>query len=498
MRTTSARFAGIFGLFVVVLGVVLGGTTIIDQQRTAVRLVLELGQEQRVAVSEISRDAYTLARKYEVGQASEASMNRLRNRVMRQELNMAAFALRVQPIAGDKLTGAMLERWTPFRNAVLDVVSSEGADLRALDRMTVVTHPLEHTAAIVVGQLADAGHKRVARAIALRNLAVILGLALFGIALRGLYVSTAVALYDLAAAIRRMAAGDLATPVAGRGVSEGVDVALAMDALRAHLHLRLADVTRRAAVAEARASEAVSTLRDRSASVAEVERRIRGPLRRIAGFSEMAETRAVQASQAVGDLHTQHALHSQSRHLAQVRDAAGEAMALLDSLRDESETPVRLSEVRVDELVQDAYKAVTPIVEGRGGRLVLEVPEPHAAIRTDAVRLRVALMQLMSRVAAASGRGPITLSTWQLEGEAGLDTYVSIADGVSSSDQEASDRTDWSASCAGLVPLVETLEGTLEVEGSERGHAIVLCVPWMAERRAASVAEPRLELATSA
>jgi len=150
--------------------------------------------------------------------------------------------------------------------------------------------------------------------------------------------------------------------------------------------------------------QAQAANRAKSQFLASMSHELRTPLNAIIGYSEMLEEEAADSGQAafIPDLQK---IRSAGRHL----------LALINDILDLSKIEagkmeLHLEPVELGSLVHEAASTVTPLVARNGNRLELRAGSNLGTIRSDGMKLRQALLNLLSNAAKFTEKGTITLT----------------------------------------------------------------------------------------
>lgn len=306
--------------------------------------------------------------------------------------------------AGDRAVAASLRRASsPAGGAALGeqlpgvwprVAAGDGVDAAIggpLQRVLVRYAPLRDTGGDVIGAVAvGAGiellgvGRRETLALFAGTVGVVLALALVLDAYAARALSRPLA--RLVIAVRRMAGGDLASPVSGadarqpRGRRDEVaELAVAVEEMRLEL----------AAAAESQAQ--LARLKDEYLS--SVAHELRSPLAALAASVELLEEPGDGLSR-----------DERSHFVGIVRRNADGLRALVDNLLDLGS--LRAGRFRVEPrptpaavIVEEAIEDVSPHLEARRQRVTCRIPNPAPVVQADPRRLRQVLVNLLSNAA---------------------------------------------------------------------------------------------------
>ncbi len=219
---------------------------------------------------------------------------------------------------------------------------------------------------------------------------------------------------DLAAAAIRDDAGAVTGAVVT--VSD-VDARKSAEAAREHL---LEEVDRRRREAEDAREAAEAANRAKSAFLANMSHELRTPLSAVIGYAELLEEEAEELEQSVS-----------MRDLGKIKSNAKHLLGLINDVLDLSKVEASKMEIYVETIevaafVREAADTVSTLVGTKGNTLVMDVPEDVGAMRSDAVKLRQCLFNLLSNACKFTAAGRITLRVRREVGEGDLD-WMSFA-----------------------------------------------------------------------
>ena len=150
--------------------------------------------------------------------------------------------------------------------------------------------------------------------------------------------------------------------------------------------------------------QAEAANRAKSQFLASMSHELRTPLNAIIGYSEMLEEEAADSGQAafIPDLQK---IRSAGRHL----------LALINDILDLSKIEagkmdLHLEPVELRGLLDDVVTTVTPLVARNGNRLEVRAAVNLGVIRSDGMKLRQVLLNLLSNAAKFTEKGTITLT----------------------------------------------------------------------------------------
>src|SRR5690606_37600261 len=138
--------------------------------------------------------------------------------------------------------------------------------------------------------------------------------------------------------------------------------------------------------------------------LANMSHELRTPLNAVIGYSEMLEE----------ELGEEGAPAEVLDDLAKIKGAGRHLLGLINNVLDLSKIEadrVELNDEQCDirQLVDQAASTLRPMLDANRNRLVLDLPESPGQLRTDAMRLRQVLINLLSNAAKFTRDGTITL-----------------------------------------------------------------------------------------
>ena len=142
----------------------------------------------------------------------------------------------------------------------------------------------------------------------------------------------------------------------------------------------------------------------KSAFLASMSHELRTPLTAIIGFSEMLQAGA----EAEGR-------QEQAEDLYRINDSAKHLLGLINGLLDLSKIEAGKMELHLEwfsvrSVVDEVANTVRPLVEKKSNRLVIDCPEEVGSIRSDLVKVRQCLFNLLGNANKFTERGVITLN----------------------------------------------------------------------------------------
>jgi PAS domain S-box-containing protein len=167
--------------------------------------------------------------------------------------------------------------------------------------------------------------------------------------------------------------------------------------------------------------QAQAANRAKSQFLASMSHELRTPLNAIIGYSEMLEEEAADSGQS-----------AMVPDLQKIRSAGRHLLALINDILDLSKIEagkmeLHLEPVELRGLVDDVVTTVTPLVSRNGNRLEVRAGDKLGTIRSDGMKLRQALLNLLSNAAKFTEKGTITL-TADRGGAAAEEIVLTVAD----------------------------------------------------------------------
>ncbi len=156
--------------------------------------------------------------------------------------------------------------------------------------------------------------------------------------------------------------------------------------------------------ADAARTAAEDANKAKSTFLANMSHELRTPLSAVIGYSEMLEEEVEELGQA-----------SMLADLGKIKSNAKHLLSLINDVLDLSKVEANKMELYVEALdvdafVREAAGTVESLVARRGNRLVLAVPDDAGVMRTDIVKLRQCLFNLLSNAAKFTENGRITVT----------------------------------------------------------------------------------------
>ena len=142
----------------------------------------------------------------------------------------------------------------------------------------------------------------------------------------------------------------------------------------------------------------------KSQFLASMSHELRTPLTAIIGFSEMliSEAKAEKRAEQVEDL-------------TRINDSANHLLGLINDILDLSKIEAQKMELHLESFdipafVREVAQMIGPLVDRKGNQLVVECPTDIGTMRSDLVKVRQCLLNLLSNANKFTEKGTITLS----------------------------------------------------------------------------------------
>ena len=185
------------------------------------------------------------------------------------------------------------------------------------------------------------------------------------------------------------------------------------------LEARVEDRTRLLAKAVKDAEEASKA---KSTFLAKMSHELRTPLNAIIGYSEMLQEDASDA----GDTRT-------ADDLDKVLSAARHLLGLINDVLDISKIEAGKMELFLEtfpltKVIGEVATTISPLIDKKGNRLVLDYPPDIGTMHADATKLRQMLLNLLSNASKFTEKGTITLRVSRIIGIGGDIIELAIVD----------------------------------------------------------------------
>jgi signal transduction histidine kinase/ligand-binding sensor domain-containing protein/CheY-like chemotaxis protein len=149
----------------------------------------------------------------------------------------------------------------------------------------------------------------------------------------------------------------------------------------------------------------------KSQFLASMSHELRTPLTAIIGFSEMlmGEARSNGAAEQVEDL-------------TRINDSANHLLGLINGILDLSKIEAQKMELHLENFdialfLHDVTHTIRPLVDRKGNELIVECPTDIGSMRTDLVKVRQCLFNLLGNANKFTEKGTITLSVSKAEAQ---------------------------------------------------------------------------------
>jgi signal transduction histidine kinase/CheY-like chemotaxis protein len=237
-------------------------------------------------------------------------------------------------------------------------------------------------------------------------------------------------LASLAHSMLMIARGDLATPIPAAGPDELGDMSRALVVFR--------DNAREIRVAKEEADkarlEAEAASRTKSAFLANMSHELRTPLNAIIGYSELL----VEDATDRGDT-------ASIEDLQKIQGAGKHLLGLINDILDLSKIEagrmdVYLEQIYLAKLVEDVRTIVAPLMRKNGNDLIVDYPPDIGSIRTDLIKLKQSLINLLSNAAKFTTNGRVRLALSRGGGQDGHSRVIfRVSDtGIGMTDEQLS------------------------------------------------------------
>jgi signal transduction histidine kinase len=145
--------------------------------------------------------------------------------------------------------------------------------------------------------------------------------------------------------------------------------------------------------------------KQKSVFLAKMSHELRTPLNAVIGYSEMLSE----------NLENRPSNSSRAEDLRRINAAGRHLLALVTNVLDLSSIEANRQEltediIDINELMRDVVATATPLVSKKENTLTLRMPANIGIIRTDALKLRQSILNLLSNAAKFTSRGRITLT----------------------------------------------------------------------------------------
>lgn len=177
--------------------------------------------------------------------------------------------------------------------------------------------------------------------------------------------------------------------------------------------------------AERAQREAVAASRAKSDFLARMSHELRTPLAAIIGYGELL------ADGITGPVNEE-----QKRQLTRIRWSANHLLAIIDEIltlarMEAGKERVEMQQVDVPQLMESVASMAEPLAAAKGLSFELRSPKTDVSVRTDPMKLRQVLLNLISNAVKYTEQGGVTLSGRAVNGEVQFlveDTGVGVAE----------------------------------------------------------------------
>jgi signal transduction histidine kinase/ActR/RegA family two-component response regulator len=164
------------------------------------------------------------------------------------------------------------------------------------------------------------------------------------------------------------------------------------------------EIARQGALLAQAKDAAEQASRAKSVFLANMSHELRTPLNAVIGYSEMIEEEAVEGG------HQQYV-----PDLRKIRAAGRHLLSLINSVLDLSKVEAGKMELQLETfeipwLVEEVAGTVQPLAQKQGNRLDVRCPPGIGSLHTDVVKLRQALLNLLSNACKFTEAGTVTLA----------------------------------------------------------------------------------------
>jgi signal transduction histidine kinase/CheY-like chemotaxis protein len=235
-------------------------------------------------------------------------------------------------------------------------------------------------------------------------------------------------LRELSHSMLAVAQGHLTTPIPAAGPDELGDMSRALTVFRDNAR----EIRAAREEAERSRAEAEAASRTKSAFLANMSHELRTPLNAIIGYSEIL----VEDATDRGD-------KTSIADLEKIQGAGKHLLGLINDILDLSKIEagrmdVYLEQVFLNVLIDEVKSIVEPMVRKNDNRLAIECAPDIGSMRTDLVKLKQGLINLLSNAAKFTKQGKVTLRVWrQREGDGRTSVKFAVADtGIGMNDEQ--------------------------------------------------------------
>jgi signal transduction histidine kinase len=169
---------------------------------------------------------------------------------------------------------------------------------------------------------------------------------------------------------------------------------------------------------------------------------LRTPLTAVVGYTELLETEIVGP---VTDM--------QRDHLGRIRRSSDHLLSLIEELLnfaqiEAGEQVVRVQRVRAADAMEETLDIVRPIAEAKDVRILFDIRDHRIELRTDRVKLRQILVNLVTNAVKYTDSGDVRLAVWTSAVDTEPSVFFEVSDsgrGIAVDDRERVFEPFWQA-----------------------------------------------------
>ena len=186
----------------------------------------------------------------------------------------------------------------------------------------------------------------------------------------------------------------------------------------------------------AKAMEAANAAsRRKSIFLAKMSHELRTPLNVVIGYTEMLRETCEDDDSMAHKVDDLDRIHAAGRHLlALVNDVID--LSSIEANRLELST----EPIQVSGLIEEVVATATSLVDKRGNRLVIDMPEDLGVVELDPLKVRQSILNLLSNAAKFTTAGTITLSVLRKQAPEGDLLHLQVSDNGIGMGPEALER----------------------------------------------------------